>query len=108
MGNLGAAHQCSLLYERSEHQVQPDISTQDTVGATEGRGVVSLRLAARDWMNIYQPENRNDGTQNTKHFVHSLLSWIVEMMHCFLLAIPLVVAGFIGVFLLAKKINKEE
>ena len=30
------------------------------------------------------------------------------MMHCFLLAIPLVVAGFIGAFLLAKKINKEE
>lgn len=50
MGNLGAAHQRSLLYERSEHQVQPDISTQDTVGATEGRGLVSLRLAARDWM----------------------------------------------------------
>ena len=62
MGNLGAAHQCSLLHERSEHQIKPDIFAQDTMGAAEGRGLVSLRLAARDWLNIYQPENRNDDT----------------------------------------------
>jgi hypothetical protein len=29
-------------------------------------------------------------------------------MHCFILAVPLVIAGFIGVILLAKKMNKED
>ena len=29
-------------------------------------------------------------------------------MHCFIVAVPLVIAGFIGVLLLAKKMNKSE
>ncbi len=29
-------------------------------------------------------------------------------MHCFILAVTLVVAGFIGVIMLAKKMNKSE
>nr|GFD18419.1 hypothetical protein [Tanacetum cinerariifolium] len=33
----GGAHRHSLLQERPEHQVEPDVSAQDTLGAREGR-----------------------------------------------------------------------
>jgi hypothetical protein len=29
-------------------------------------------------------------------------------MHCFLLVVPFIVTGFIGVIILAKKMNKED